>query len=355
MKTTLDTIKREILTRPGIGRRELTERSGLDIRTVSAAVGSLLKQGFITARRDTKKSVGRTGDVYFPVEEKELCFTGFHIEISCILCTFKDADGNVIESLQEPFSLDWASLNHTAQRLCRIIDGFTKRTGRKVNAAAITFRERRGPQFAEGVRQLLGVYTGLPVYGGTPIDSFAWAARMKNPDAKKIVMMHFGMFLIEISVLDGLRQNTEADRFAKELSHTPVEKDGPPCYCGKNGCLEYYVHGFSMNEELRERKKLDPSEEINLAGYYNAGDPDAAAIVGKAEKHIFQALQETAEKYKPDIFFLLVLGYDAIIKSMKSIVGGDWVPPGMTFHIYKPDNQCSAAIADKAILLNKNI
>lgn len=354
MKTTLDTIKKEIQSKPGISRRELTDSTGLDIRTVSAAVRTLLKQGFISARRDKRKSVGRTGDVYFPADEKELCFAGFYLEMSCIMCTFKDADGKVIENSREPFFMEWASLNHTAKRLHRIINDFEKKNGKKVNAAAITFRERRGPQFAEGVRQLLAVYTGLPVYEGTPIDAFAWTARMKNPDAKRIVMMHFGMFLIEISSINELSQAPDADRFAKELSHTTVEKKGPPCYCGKRGCLEYYVHGFSMNEELRERKNIDPAEVINLSEYYRNGDPDATEIVRNAEKHMLWSLKKTAEKFQPDIFFLLLLNSDSIVRTMDGIVSGSWVPPGMNFQLYDIKTNCSDAIADKAILLSKN-
>ena len=352
MKTTLDIIKKEILGNPGISRRDIAETTGLDIRTVSAAVNKLLKQGFITVRRDERKSVGRTGAVYFPVDENKLCFAGIYLDLQQMTYVFKDIYGNILESRREAFYLEWASLNHTARRIQRVISDFTKRKGLKINAVALTIRENRGLQFSEGLRQLLSVYTALPIYCGTPIDAFAWSARMQNPGAKRIVMVHFGQIRIEISLIEGLRQNDEAARFAKELSHTSVEKDGPPCYCGKSGCLEYYVHGFSMNEELREIKNIAPDEEIDMGKYYDSGDTAAVKIVEKAEKHMLWALKETEKEYKPDLFLLLTFKSDKIVKNMKGITSGAWIQSKMTFHIYTPDTTCSEAIADKAILLN---
>jgi hypothetical protein len=167
-------------------------------------------------------------------------------------------------------------------------------------------------------------------------------------------MMHFGMFLIEIAVLDNLLQDTEAEKFAKKLSHSCVEKDGPPCYCGKNGCLEYYVHGFSMREELKELKNIDPREKIDLLNYYYSGDPDAVNIVEKAEKHIQWAIQKTEQRYKPDIFFILLLEYDDIIKAMKSVNNSLWASTETNFQLYVPKTNCSEAITDKVILLNRS-
>lgn len=359
MKDTLDTIKDCICRSPGIGRRDIMEQTGLDIRTVTANVRKLLKQGFITAVPDARKKVGRTGMLYRPSDETSLNFCGIYLGLYEIVSVIKNIKGNILDIRHEPFSLDWASMNHTARRINKIIDGYKEKNNSKISSIGLTIQERRGIDFANGIRQLLNLLSGLPVYCGTPIDAFAWSLRMKRPDVRKIVMVHFGSVKIEISFIDGSTQKQEGGRFAKELSHTVVNKKGPPCYCGKNGCLEYYVHGFSMEEEYRDVKNIAPSANVGLADRYIAGDTAAVEIVEKAEKYICEALEGIAKKFKPDLLCLLVLEYDNVIKNMKNLMSGNISPQKKLRDIFevcnvkeKSGEACTAAIADKAILFS---
>lgn len=360
MKTTLETIKKQIYENPGVSRRDITEKTGLDIRTVTAGIRKLLKQGFITASPDNKKSVGRTGMLYFPMDESKLCFAGVYLEIQEIICVFKDLHGKIMEIYREPFPLDWASLNHTAKRIDKIISRFVQEKKLQVNAIGLTIRERRGAQFGDGLSDLLELYSGLPVYCGTPIDAFAWSVKAQHPDAEKIVIIHFGITSIELCFIDGLSKSDESSKFARELSHATMDPNGPPCYCGKRGCLEYYVHGYAMEEEYRERKNVNPYEKINLAEYFLANEPVAVTIVNKAEKYIAAALKKTIEKFNPDLVAMLVLEFDTVVRNMKNIINGNWIPTAkktdFEFHVYDIIGQgstaCAVASAEKAVLLS---
>ena len=356
MRSTVETI-RGLIGAAGVSRREIAERGGLDIRTVSAGVRKLLHQGVVVARPGRGEGVGRPGTLYFQAGEDTLCFAGVYLDINEIIAVFKDIRGNTLDTSSEPFCLDWASLHHTSRKIRRIILDFERRRGLRVNAVGLTLRERRGEQFAAGMKRLLGVDVGLPIHVGTPIDAFAWAARARRPEARKVVVAHFGLVRIEVAALDGSARNAADERFARELSHLTVDKDGPPCYCGKNGCLEYYVHGFAMEEEFREVRGINPRERIDMSERHLAGDPVALDIVGKAERHIATALREMALKFKPDSLCLLVLEGDAILKRMAKVVDGSWKPDGgMDFQVCdvmaSPGTACAEASAARAVLLS---
>ncbi|GMA35968.1 hypothetical protein GCM10025876_21720 [Demequina litorisediminis] len=52
-----------------------------------------------------------------------------------------------------------------------------------------------------------------------------------------------------------------ADGFAAELGHTLADRDGPPCHCGRRGCLETEV-----NLQRLEAAAGGPLEHADLAG-----------------------------------------------------------------------------------------
>jgi glucokinase len=79
-----------------------------------------------------------------------------------------------------------------------------------------------------------------------------------------------------------------------EFGHTPINFDGPPCWCGGRGCLALYASGRGIAEAARARVAPgtalaqaaggDP-EAITAALVFRAaadGDPVAAAVVDEA-------------------------------------------------------------------------
>jgi glucokinase len=66
--------------------------------------------------------------------------------------------------------------------------------------------------------------------------------------------------------------------FGGEFGHTPVNFDGPRCFCGLRGCLALYASGRGIADAARGRATADPSAPLlRVAG----GDPEAitAALV----------------------------------------------------------------------------
>lgn len=58
-----------------------------------------------------------------------------------------------------------------------------------------------------------------------------------------------------------------ADGCAGEIGHMIIKKDGPPCKCGRHGCLEALVSGWAMTRDAIEHLKGgEESSIIRLAG-----------------------------------------------------------------------------------------
>lgn len=72
-----------------------------------------------------------------------------------------------------------------------------------------------------------------------------------------------------------------------DLGHVRIRKDGAPCHCGGNGCLEAYTGGWAMID------KLDRSDVKSLRDFRNAvesGDADAREVANEAATIIGKSL-----------------------------------------------------------------
>src|SRR6202049_2375873 len=75
---------------------------------------------------------------------------------------------------------------------------------------------------------------------------------------------------------------TGRNRIAGEWGHNPLpwprdgERPGPPCYCGKTGCIETFLSGPALTREYRDRtgRELTP-EAIALAALSGGGNAAA--------------------------------------------------------------------------------
>lgn len=85
---------------------------------------------------------------------------------------------------------------------------------------------------------------GLPVWLENDADTAAFGEYHfgAGERSERLVMLTFGTGVGGAAVFDG-----EIYRGAggghPELGHLPVSNDGPPCYCGRRGCVESFASG----------------------------------------------------------------------------------------------------------------
>jgi fructokinase len=105
------------------------------------------------------------------------------------------------------------------------------------------------------------------------------------------------------------RALTGAGAIAGEWGHnplpwpTPAERPGPPCYCGRTGCIESFLSGPALTRDLQAAsgRTLDPAA-IGTAA--EAGDPEAGAALARYGERLGRALATVINLLDPDVIVL---------------------------------------------------
>ncbi|HSO07483.1 MAG TPA: ROK family protein, partial [Pelomicrobium sp.] len=129
---------------------------------------------------------------------------------------------------------------------------------------------------AAGARTVFGVILGTGVGGGIVVDG---------------------------RVLHGV------NAIAGEWGHNPLpwptddERPGPPCYCGKNGCVETFLSGpgLAFDHQLASGEVLDA---VTIAERAAAGDTGCERSLARYEHRLARALATVINVLDPDVIVL---------------------------------------------------
>ena len=100
-----------------------------------------------------------------------------------------------------------------------------------------------------------------------------------------------------------------AHHIAGEWGHNPLpwpldeERPGPPCYCGRRGCIETFLSGPGLARDYADHAgaSLDPHA---IATASRAGDPAAAAGMARYTDRLARALASIINVIDPDVIVL---------------------------------------------------
>lgn len=99
------------------------------------------------------------------------------------------------------------------------------------------------------------------------------------------------------------------NRIAGEWGHNPLpwanpnESPGPPCYCGKTGCIETFLSGPGLAREFRIRTGKDLSAP-EIAAAADSGNIDAVAVMETYEDRFARGLAHVIDIVDPDVIVL---------------------------------------------------
>lgn len=102
---------------------------------------------------------------------------------------------------------------------------------------------------------------------------------------------------------------TGANAIAGEWGHNPMpwpepgEWPGPPCYCGRTGCIETFLSGpgLARDHEARIGRALDAAGVVTAAA---GGDADAQATLARYEARLARGLASVINVFDPDAIVL---------------------------------------------------
>lgn len=107
----------------------------------------------------------------------------------------------------------------------------------------------------------------------------------------------------------GGRAHHGPNNSAGDWGHNPLplahadELPGDPCYCGKNGCIETWLSGYSFTRDFVRHGGADlrPAEIMDL---YRAGDPRAIANYERWIDRVARGLSVVVNTLDPDVFVM---------------------------------------------------
>jgi fructokinase len=100
-----------------------------------------------------------------------------------------------------------------------------------------------------------------------------------------------------------------ANAIAGEWGHNPMpwpeegEWPGPPCYCGRTGCIETFLSGPGMSDD-HERSTGQRIDALTIAGQASGGDGQAAATLDRYARRLARALASVINVLDPDVIVL---------------------------------------------------
>lgn len=102
---------------------------------------------------------------------------------------------------------------------------------------------------------------------------------------------------------------TGPNAIAGEWGHNPLpwprheECPGPPCYCGKRGCLETFLSGPGLADDCKRVSGKGLSTEA-IVGAAEQGDMQAEAIMQRYEDRLARGLAHVINILDPDVIVL---------------------------------------------------
>lgn len=87
-----------------------------------------------------------------------------------------------------------------------------------------------------------------------------------------------------------------------ELGHTVLYPDGHPCHCGKKGCLERYISGRALEEQIKDKYQI---EVVNKEDVYRELENSTSTIRNQFIKNFSIALINIQNTLDPE---LIVIG-----------------------------------------------
>ncbi|HLB80907.1 MAG TPA: ROK family protein [Dongiaceae bacterium] len=182
----------------------------------------------------------------------------------------------------------------------------------------------------------LAAALGRPVRVANDANCFAVSEAADGAGAGAAVV--FGVILgtgVGGGVAIGGRPLVGANAIAGEWGHNPLpwpgdaERPGPPCYCGRRGCIETFLSGPAFAADHRAAGGSGGASEI--AAWAAAGDATAEASLARYEERLARALATVINLLDPDVIVLgggmskVVRLYEAVPRLWGAFVFSDRV------------------------------
>lgn len=107
-----------------------------------------------------------------------------------------------------------------------------------------------------------------------------------------------GGIVIHGELIEGLQH------IAGEWGHNPLEPDGPPCYCGRRGCIETLISGPGLAQDYQRHGGDQGVDARTLVTLAKSGDTIAGAAMQRFYQRFGRALATVINILDPHVIVL---------------------------------------------------
>ncbi|WP_034340966.1 ROK family transcriptional regulator [Deinococcus misasensis] len=297
-----------------ISRADIARKTGLTLQAVSNIVTELMEMGIVQA---LGKKLGGRGQPPLELQLKpDGAFSiGLHLDRDHVMGLIMDLSRNVKGKII--YDLNFPTPDRAIPLFLHMIEQLSETSG--IDKSRIwgvgvalpgplethTGKLLSPPNFPGwdgfSFRESLEKHTPYPIFIENDSTSAAIGERWYGVGrhTRDYFYLYFGVGLGGGMVLNGEIYHGAWGNTA-EIGHIPVVKDGRPCTCGGQGCLERYVSLAAFFEDM-EREGIHLSKIEEVLPLFEAGHPAVHKWVDQAVDYLCMALITIENLLNPDV------------------------------------------------------
>ncbi|MGH2521374.1 MAG: ROK family transcriptional regulator [Anaerolineales bacterium] len=325
----LNTIK----TDGPIARTEVARRTGLSAATVTGITAELIAAGLIFEKA-TGDSRGGRRPILLSLQPRGGFVVGLKLTETQVIGALMDLEATVLAKRTDP--LLGRSPEQAVETLAASVSNLIRKSrirkqqllGVGVGLAGIVDAERgllrQSPYFGwrdVPLRDMLQACVRVPAYIDNDVNTLTLAERWfgagQGVDDFLTITVGRG---VGLGIVANGQFYRGAHGGAGEFGHTVVDPDGPPCDCGKRGCLEAFVGDPGLlrmaSEAVAQGDGGRPVETVSdLLAQAQAGNPAAQKVFARAGELLGRGIANLINVLDPQL----------IIISGEGVRAGDWL------------------------------
>ncbi|WP_105972386.1 ROK family transcriptional regulator [Streptomyces geranii] len=304
-----------VLSHGPLTRADVARRAGLSAAAVTKAVRPLIEAGYLVedADAETRPLLGRPASLV-RVDGGRALFIGVKITGDEIFGVLTDLCCRIRVARHLPLPTRapkavLASLAELVRELLTEADGFGVpvlgcgiAVAGEVDRAQGTVRyspflEWRDVPLAE----LAAMTTGLPVTVDNDVRALTVAEQWFGAG---VGLSDFAVVTVGAGIGCGLvvhgRVVAGAHSVAGEIGHITIDSAGPPCHCGRRGCLQAYAGDAEIAARVGEITGTPITDSAEALALAHAGHPGAREVYARAGEAIGRGIATVANLLGPE-------------------------------------------------------
>jgi len=332
-----------------VSRVDISRSTGLSQSTVTSITAELLSGGLLLERASDKSGGGRR-PVPLSLNPQGAFAVGVHLSVHQVTVVLMDLQASIINTYSENLDTTDLSVEKVVNTLVQAVQtclwdaNFSKKqisgigiaipglvNSRKGHIHYIPNYNWKDIKFAD----LVSKRTGVPVYvensANTLVVFEQWFGVGRGADNFLLVTTEHGIgmgMVIDGKIYRGSRG------IAGEFGHTIVEKNGPVCRCGEQGCLEAICGNNAILRDAEaalkrgpwKRQQEGPLQIEEILKEANNGNKELIAIYRNVGEKLGIGLNNIHKLFDPEKIIISgkgVLAEDLLFTPMKTTLHKD--------------------------------